>query len=798
MRLSEREYNEAIERLSRGFSGVVNHETAFTPSYMLCGKRPRLPDVRCFMFNHCIEKRSRLSLLLITFAFLWAGLSLNLRGQDRLKTAYETAQQLFQQGKDAEARVHFQALLAEIYRARAALYRQPGLWARVQADLEAVVDLRPDNDPDLYYDLADAYFRQANYLQAARKLEALTPEKPGDAKVHGLLGRAYFSLGKLDAARRELQTAQNLDPTDSLTAYTLALVALSQKDRETSARIFSNLGKHQGFSPHFHVLAGRAYLDTNFHAEAQRELHQALRLDSKSRFAHYLLALSLLRERETAALGQAKEELSQELELFPDEFASRYLLGLVLEFERHWQKAAEAFQRSVALAPNEPDAHFHLGNAYLKLGRGQQAAESLHRALALTNKGGQSRFQAHRAHYLLSQAYRTMGDLKASALAAEAARSASSQLAENERKASEAPTLQAMLENLRVSDPSVNWQELTRVCELSPNQESMLKVYAQVLTNGHNYLGLIAVRQQQFDEAARQFSRVAELQPDFPDADLNLGIALFQAEEYAKALEPLTRHLKRNPSQAVIRKYLGLTYFQQEQYDQAAKLLQEVRTSDPQDAQVLLALGTSLVRLHQTEEAQKIFTELLKSHPDSAPLHVLWGQAYAGQDQPQEAEKEFRRALELDPKVSSAHFSLGIIYLRRGALDEAGREFAGEIGSHPKDSRARYHLAFIRLTEQKLEEAVSLLRQVIQDAPNYAEAHYSLGKAFLQEGHVPEAIERLETAVRLDPGKAYSHYQLGRAYQKAGRNEQAQQQFEIAQKLKAQQGSKRSPAEESP
>jgi tetratricopeptide (TPR) repeat protein len=570
------------------------------------------------MFSHCIEKHSRLALLLpVALAFLSAEPSLNLLGQDRLKTTYETAQQLFQQGKDAEARVHFQALLVETYRARAVLYRQQGLWARVQTDLEAVVDLRPDNDPGLDYELAEAYFRQADYLQAARKLEALIPRKLGDTKVHGLLGRAYFSLGKLEAARRELQTAQNLDPADLLSAYTLALAALSQKDREVAARIFAELGKRQGFSAHFHLLAGRAYLDADFHAEAQTELRQALRLDSKTRFARYLLALSLLRERGTPALEQAKEELSQELDLFPDEFASHYLLGLMLEFERRWQKAAAAFQQSVVLAPNEPDAHFHLGSVCLKLDRRRQAAESLHRALALTNRGCQSRFQAYRAHYLLSQAYRAMGDLKVSALEAEAARSASSQLAETERKASEAPTLQAMLENLGPADSSVTWRELTPRSRLSPNQENLLKVYVEVLTNGHHCLGLMAVRQQQFDEAARQFSRVAELQPDFPDVDLNVGIALFQAEEYAKALEPLARHLKRNPSHVVTRKYLGLTYFQREQYNEAAKLLQEVRNSGSPDAQVLLALGTSLVRLHQTQEAQKIFTELLQAYPDS-------------------------------------------------------------------------------------------------------------------------------------------------------------------------------------
>jgi tetratricopeptide (TPR) repeat protein len=572
-----------------------------------------------------------------------------------------------------------------------------------------------------------------------------------------------------------------------LTAYTLALVTLKKQGREGAATFFANLAKQLGTSAGFHMMVGQAYLDGGYYSDAEREIRQALQLKFNTRFARYLLALASLREREVAALKDAQDLLAKERKLFPDEFAATYLSGLLLELERKWEPAAAAFRLAAKLSPEEPDVFFHLGNTELKQGRAQEALRALRQALALAARGGQIRFQPHRAHYLLSQAYRALGDLKSSGEEAELAGRLSADMAQQERERGMASGLRTVLEGLSEAGQNVNWLELDRPAELTAEEQALLAVYGQILANANNCLGLIAVRQQKFSEAAQYFARVRDLQPDFLDIDHNLGIALFQAEQYPQALQVLERAVPQNPSDPIARKYLGLTYCQQKEYIRCAKELEEVRTLRPNDAQVLLALGTALARTNRPEAAQQVFANLLKYHPDSAPLHILWGQAYADQNQPKEAVREFERALQVDPKVASAHFYLGMIHLRKGELKEAEQEFRGEVASHPSDARARYHLAFVLLTEQEVEEAILLLRQIIRENPSYAEAHYSLGKAFLQQGQLREAIDHLETSVRLSPNKDYSHYQLARAYQRAGRKEEAQREFQAAQNWKDQQ-----------
>jgi predicted Zn-dependent protease len=317
----------------------------------------------------------------------------------------------------------------------------------------------------------------------------------------------------------------------------------------------------------------------------------------------------------------------------------------------------------------------------------------------------------------------------------------------------------------------------------SPEDRDLLGIYTQVQATANNYLGLIAAHQTRFAEAAQQFARVLALQPDFPDADFNFGLALFFSQNYSRAVAPLEQAGARAPANLKVKRYLGLTYVQIEEYSKATPLLEEVRSQHPDDPDVLLALATAWAHTKHFSESQQILQGLLTSEPGSASLHLLRGQVYAAAFQTREAEQEFQSALQFDPNLATVHFYLGMLRLKAGRLQDAQGEFEAELVSHPQEARAQYHLAFVLLAQQKSVQAIPLLRRVIAEQPDYAEAHYSLGKVLLEQSNLNEAIQHLETATRLDSGESYSHYQLARAYVQAGRSADAQREFKITQQL---------------
>src|SRR6185369_11208398 len=130
--------------------------------------------------------------------------------------------------------------------------------------------------------------------------------------------------------------------------------------------------------------------------------------------------------------------------------------------------------------------------------------------------------------------------------------------------------------------------------DVTDQGRALLGFYSQILASAHNSLGLIAARHEQFEEAAHQFTVVRSLQPDFLDADFNLGLALFSAKHYPEAAPLLEHAVSRNPSNEKFKKYLGLVLVGTEQYEKALPLLEQARIRDSADARVLMALGTAL------------------------------------------------------------------------------------------------------------------------------------------------------------------------------------------------------------
>lgn len=463
---------------------------------------------------------------------------------------------------------------------------------------------------------------------------------------------------------------------------------------------------------------------------AYEKAQQLFEQGSNAEAAAAFEALLLQTYRARAALYQhegswkeAEDDLKAALDLDSGRDQVRYELAYTEFHLQHYSEAASLLEQLIRKTPNEPRLHALLGKTYSSLKKDEAARHELEIASRLS-PGGQA-------------------------------------AADNYAPAPAAP--------------------------LTDSQKKLLGVYGQVLVSGHSYLAQIAVSEGKFGEAAKQFSRVEQLQPDHPEVDYRLGLALFKAEQFAQAAKPLEKSLARNPTDPSAQKYLGLTYFELGKYEEAIKLLRQVRNATADDPEVLLALGGALARTHHDQDAQNVFAELMKSHPDSPGVHILLGKAYAAQGQVPQAEQEFHRALELNPGMPSAHLDLGLLKMQDGRMAGAAEEFKSELRAHPTDAEARYNLAFVLLKQQKRVEAVPLLQQVIREKPGYAEAHYSLGKALLDEGKAGAAIAELKKAVELDPHKAYSHYQLGRAYMLVGQRGEAQKEFELTRNLKDQQ-----------
>ena len=219
---------------------------------------------------------------------------------------------------------------------------------------------------------------------------------------------------------------------------------------------------------------------------------------------------------------------------------------------------------------------------------------------------------------------------------------------------------------------------------------------------------------ERYARAAALFDKAAGLDPGFPQVQSSLGVAYFNARQFAKSEGPLTRALAEQPGDAGLKRMLAIACVNTESWEKAAALLQDDpgRETDPA---LEFAYGLALLRLSRPAEAENVFTRLATRRGDSAELSLLLGQAQAAQDKHDLAVVSLQRAVEQNPASEEAHAALGL------ALTSQGHGAEGL---------------------EQLEIAVRL-------APESPHVHEQLGQAYQKLGRTAEAEEQLATARRL-------------------------------------------------
>jgi len=713
---------------------------------------------------------------------VWAAASVLARSDSRpdLREIYGSAENVFQQQHWNRAQQLFEQVLAEAYFQRGQLLESQNQFGAAVADLEWAAKLRP-RDLDVQYHLALAYSGNRQYEGAERILSNLKAREYRRADVLAALGRVQSSLGKFRLARTDLRQAMALNPSDHLTAYTLGLVLLVQKELSAAAQVFARLQLAVGDSARLRLLLGRAYFDNGFNQQAEAELRRALALDSTIHYAHHLLGLCALRQDLPGARDEAQRQFETEVHDYPGEEAPLFMLGVVLESKRDWAGARSYLDAAQKLAPEEVDVYLHRGHVEVEAGDAAAAADLEHWIVATPDDS--TNVKSGQAHFLLSRAYLALGQSEKSVAEAKKAQSASSKHAIWEReKMAQLLSPQASVKSSSTARPLVTWTELEP--PNSANRTELEEMYTKVLANSHDRLGIIAAQRNDLEAVIHNFERVSQIQPDFPGIDFNLGLAAFRTNRLAEAVAALDRAATKDAKNETIRQLLARAEFEYGDCDAAIPELEAALTSQPDDPGLLLSLGTCLGRAHRQGEAEAVFKRLLQANSNRPELHMFLAQGAYALNRVDDARAEFNNTLALDPHTPDAHFYLGLIALQQADFASAEREFRSELQSYQDNQKVRYHLAFVLLREEKEEEAVSLLEDIRKVSPGYAQAHYSLGKTLVERGQLSRGISELEEAVRDDPGKAYSHYQLGRAYMRAGKEADARRELELASKLK--------------
>jgi Flp pilus assembly protein TadD len=128
-------------------------------------------------------------------------------------------------------------------------------------------------------------------------------------------------------------------------------------------------------------LAAQAQLQLDRPEEARRAAEAAIRADPTAEWPLRLLSIAL---RESGETVRAAEMAAQSVRMEPNLWEPRAILAIALaEVKGSRHRARRVAETAVALAPNEPQAHFVVGLVADRLGRQGDAENAYRRALYL-------------------------------------------------------------------------------------------------------------------------------------------------------------------------------------------------------------------------------------------------------------------------------------------------------------------------------------------------------------------------------------------------------------------------------
>ena len=182
-----------------------------------------------------------------------------------------------------------------------------------------------------YNNLGRLYFNQHDYERAAQVLAQGLKLNPNMPTASAMLGISYLETGQTEKAEEPLETALRANPKDPLVQMALA-----------KARI------------HLHQYEGAVELLKTYTEEHPRDQQ-----------AWYLLGKTYLQLSEDS-LGKINQ-------IDPNSVVAHEVAGEIDESMHNYDGALVEYKKAIDLAPNQPEPHIHMANAYWSIAKWESA-----------------------------------------------------------------------------------------------------------------------------------------------------------------------------------------------------------------------------------------------------------------------------------------------------------------------------------------------------------------------------------------------------------------------------------------
>ncbi|MBV9081175.1 MAG: tetratricopeptide repeat protein [Acidobacteriaceae bacterium] len=425
---------------------------------------------------------------------------------------------------------------------------------------------------------------------------------------------------------------------------------------------------------------GLALMKSGDFQAAASEFQRAVQASPESAYAHYNLALALLRLDKNS---EAADEFKKVTVLAPQIAPAHYNLALLLEQNGDSPHAIEQFQAFRALNPSDGAAIVHLVYNYFRAGA---ATEALSLAREALSQSSDLKLKAQLGVVLFENGHASdaLEPLEAVIRSAPNALSVIPYLARAYVETGDPGKAKDLLRHalqLNPDDPGLHFslgRLLLASSNLETQQEGTDEVNAAIhlsprTSEYYEALGRSLLERNQLERAASVLKQGLERVPASVNLNLMLGVAEAELHGATAAKPYIEKALSLDPRAALGYNLAGNLYLRNGIYNDALKNYMQAAKFAPQNDLYLYDVALVLERMNKVAEAISYAEKAVSLKPDRGITHYILGKLYSKLERNADAVRELEACIRLEPSAEPAYYLLARTYRKLGDESKAGQ-----------------------------------------------------------------------------------------------------------------------------
>ncbi len=595
---------------------------------------------------------------------------------------------------------------APAYLSLAELYRSKREYNKAIEKYEQLIDTKPKNPGDIYYEIGNTYIEMRDFGKAEESLLQARRYSPKNGMIYYKLGQIYAKQGLRDKAVELYRQGRKYDPDNSKVAYELANIFIDTNDIRyallsferglsadkvdqtytkeflkrvdkgiaDAAKYLSELANSR-YSNNFYLLffLGKLYVKLNNEKLAIEYFERAKSILPTNPDVYY--QLGILYEKQIPEKSQAQTEISEEKPTTQPTAMS--------------ESAKEQYRKAVDLGAESAELLFKVAKGYLDEGQEAKFVEVAQKALSIDPNRVDVHLELAKIFQKRAQIYKNSGQKEESEKALTEAIKHYEQVTSLQPNAQRWYNLGLLYELYGGSKAIKAARAYEQAIQLDPN---FALAYYQLGTFRLNYkVGPAQVLVYKPETAIEELKKAIELDPKLADAHVSLGLAYYQMDMPELATAEFEKAIEIDPNNVRARIFLTQDYANADDYQKVIQHLSKAAEVDTNNFEVLKTYGAMLLK-HGTEsdipKAREVLEKAVKLNPNDAEVNMNYGYTLYLGSMFSSAIEHLKKALEIQPDYPEAHYNIALAYSRIGEYNLAREHWEKVVKLSPGSSLA--------------------------------------------------------------------------------------------------------------